>query len=318
MNTGLLQSLVDEDFGYREEGREWGRADERSSLVINEEKQLWYWNAEGIGGDTKSYLMKIRGLSRKSAEELLSVRGKMVSGAILKDENDREIRPHEQLVNVLWELGKRNRQYWYTRKLTDKTIDRYRLGFYNGWSLIPLYDGEDFLNFQCRRDEPKKSIRLWYKIPDFRPVMINKELLSLVDVIYITEGPVDSILLNQEGLPSVSHTGGSGYWAEEWFSLFSRIKKIYYIADNDSAGKMGAIKVAKALGLDRTFVYLFDGKPEKYDSGDYFKDGGSAKEFKEMIERDSRNLYELGELDERKTKSRSKVYGRFPQTFKAR
>lgn len=315
MNTGLLQSLIEEDFGYEQEGMDWGRSEEHSSLVVNEKKQRWYWNSEGMGGDALAYLTKVRQVSKRAAEAILSGRGKMVGGAILKDENEQLIKPMEALVESLWQLGKTKRKYWYDRKLTDKTIDRYMLGAYDGWNLLPLYDNNQFINFQCRRDEPKKAIRYWYKIANFQPVLVNEGLLSLVDTVYITEGPIDSLLLNQEGIPAISHTGGAGYWTDKWFPLFNKVKRIFYISDNDDAGRQGAIKIAKALGQDRTFIYLFQDKPEKYDTGDYFKEGGNSKGFKEMVEKYSKNLFELGELNGRKTKSSGKIRGRFAKKY---
>jgi DNA primase len=240
-------------------------------------------------------LIQVRGLSSKRAKEILDIRGKIITGAIFEGEKEGTyILPYERLVDILWDMGKGNRDYWYDRKLTDRTIDRYRLGFYDGWNLIPLYIDGKFANFQCRRDIPEKRIKMWYKIPGWSPVLINHELLQLVDSIYITEGPVDALLLTQEGIPAISHTGGAGYWNNEWFALFHRIKTIYYICDNDDAGRIAGQKICKALGYDRTFLYQFKDKPEKYDTVDFFKAGGTAKEFKEMVEKDSKNCFEIG------------------------
>lgn len=305
MNSGLLQVLVEEDYGYEKEGKNWGRAVEHSSLVVNEEAQKWYWNSEDMGGGVLDYLMKVRGLNKKAATEILDIRGKVLQGSFTEDVSLSSYRPYEKLVENLWELGKGNREYWHKRRLTDKTIDRYRLGFYDGWNLIPLYIGDTFVNFQCRRDEPEKRIKMWYKVPNWKPVLVNAEMLQLVDSVFITEGPVDAILLNQEGIPAVSHTGGSGYWGDDWFGHFSRVKKIYYITDNDDAGRGAARKVSKALGEDRTFIYLFEGKPEHYDTGDYFKEGGNAKDFKLMVEASSKNLCELGELHDKRKQRRT-------------
>jgi DNA primase len=292
----ILQALIEEDFGYKKEGRSWGRAEEHSSLVVNEETQKWFWNSENRGGDALAYLMLVRGLDKKSARELLGIREKLSLGTVNLAENIREYKPYEKLVDLLWDLGKGNRDYWYTRKLSDKTIDRYRLGFYDGWNLIPLYRGSEFVNFQCRRDEPAKRIKMWYRIPNWTPVLINSEMLNFVDKIYITEGPVDALLLNQEGIPAVSHTGGAGFWTADWYSLFYRVKTVYYICDNDDAGRAAGRRVAKALGENKTLLYQFTNAKEKYDTGDFFKEGGTAQEFKDMVEGGSKYLFELGGL----------------------
>ncbi len=302
MNNGLLQILVEEDSGYVKEGRNWGRSEKHSSLVVNEEQQKWYWNSEQIGGGVLEYLIRVRGLNKKAAKEVMDTRGRIINGSIFDEIKSPTFqKPYEKLVETFWSLGKRNREYWYDRKLTDKTIDRYRLGYYNGWNLIPLYIGENFVNFQCRRDFPEKRIKMWYKLEEWKPVLLNPEILQIVDTVFITEGPVDAILLNQEGIPAVSHTGGSGYWGVDWFLHFNRVSTIYYIMDNDRPGEWAGDKVAKSLGLYRTFLYKFDKNKKKgYDVGDYFKEGGTAKEFKETVERDSQLLFEIGELHDKK------------------
>lgn len=294
MNNGLLQILVEEDSGYKQEGRNWGRSLEHSSLVINEESQRWYWNSENLGGTALDYLVFVRGMDKKTAQKIVDSRSKVLTGSFYDSVEETSYVPYEKLVDLLWELGKGNREYWYSRRLTDKTIDRHRLGFYDGWSLIPLYRGGQFVNFQKRRDLPNKAIKLWYRIPNWEPVLINPEILSIVDTVFMTEGPVDAILLNQEGIPAISHTGGAGYWNSEWIQHFQRVKRVYYIADNDLAGIQAAHRVAKGLGMDKVLVYQFSDKEEKYDTGDYFKEGGVAGEFRRLVEAEAKYLFEIG------------------------
>lgn len=306
MNNGLLQILVEEDSGYVKEGKDWGRSEEHSSLVVNEREQKWYWNSEQMGGSVFDYLVKVRGLSKKAANEVMDTRGKILSGSIFQIQNSNVYqKPYEKLVETFWSLGKKYREYWYHRKLTDKTIDRNRLGYYDGWYTIPLYLNGNFANMQCRRDIPEKRIKMWYKIEGWKPVLVNPEILQLVDTIYVTEGPVDAILLSQEGIPAVSHTGGSGYWGADWFLHFNRVNKIYYIMDNDPSGRSAGEKVAKSLGVYRTYLYTFDDKKKGYDTGDFFKEGGTAKEFRELIEAESKSIFELGGVNAKRYEGRS-------------
>lgn len=296
--TDTLQNLIAEDFGYKHEGTIWGRAEAHSSLVVNEEKQRWYWNSEGKGGNAYDYLIQVRGLEKKRARELLAIREKIILGNHVETREPIGYYPYEKLVDLFWKSGKNNRDYWYARKLTDRTIDRYRLGNFNEWNFLPLYLGDRFVNFQCRRDIPEKRIKLWYRVDDWIPVLINPDLLNLVDTVFITEGTIDAMLLTQEGIPAVSQSGGAGHWNQAWYPLFSRVKDIYYITDNDDAGRRAACKVAMSLGEGRTHIYQFEGKKEKYDTGDYFKEGGNAKEFRQMVIGESKYLFEIGEINE--------------------
>lgn len=297
MDNGLLQSLIEEDSGYRKEGKNWGRSEEHSSLVVNEESQRWYWNSENVGGSVLDYLILVRGLDKKSAQKIVDLRSRIINGSFLEKEEEKFYLPMEKLVDLLWELGKGNREYWYDRKIKDGTIDRNRLGFYNGWHLVPLYDGDRFVNFQMRRDKPRKSIRLWYNVENWEPVLINQGILSLIDTVFITEGSVDSILLNQEGIPSVASSSGGVSWSPKWYPQFSRVKNVYYIADNDKTGKYAALRVANSLGASRVKIFQFRDKPLTYDSGDYFKDGGNSKDFREMVESESKYIFEIGEAN---------------------
>ncbi len=72
----------------------------------------------------------------------------------------------------------------------------------------------------------------------------------------------------------------------------SHAKRIYIVYDNDKAGRNGAVKAGGQLG-NVAKVYTFEGYPEKYDVTDYFKDGGSAKEFKERLKSDSKYSFEV-------------------------
>lgn len=300
--TQILQDLVAEDFGYKKEGANWGRAEQHSSLVVNEENQKWYWNSENKGGDALAYLMQIRGYTKDKALEMLGIREKISMGAMKVDEKGQVYYPpYEKMVDSFWRLGQYDRDYWYRRCLKDGTIDRYRLGFYDGWYTIPLYVNNRFVNLQCRRDQPKKQIRLWYREEKWKPALINVDLLSLVDTVFITEGTVDAILLTQEGIPAVAQTAGAVYWSPYWYPFFSRVKNIYYITDNDEAGRKAAARVAKSLGEDRTYIYQFTNGKEKYDTVDFFRDGGNAKDFKDMVKSGSKNLFEIGELNEYRT-----------------
>jgi len=304
MPESIIRNLVEEDFGYKREGSNWGRSEKHSSLIVNESSEKWYWNSEHIGGTALDYLILIRHYTKDKAKELLGIREKFNIGQYIETPEKVYYNPFEKMVDIMWELGKGNRGYWYKRKLTDKTIDRYRLGFYDGWSMFPLYIGDTFVNFQCRRDEPEKKIRLWYTEEKWKPVLINAEILNIVDKVFITEGTVDALLLTQEGIPAVAQTSGAVYWSPFWYSSFNRIKSIYYITDNDEAGRIAAGRVSKALGQDRVKVYQFKDKAEKYDTVDFFRDGGNAKEFKELVEKDSKYLFEIGELNASRPKNK--------------
>ena len=293
-----LARFVEEDFGYKSSGGVWGRSIQHSSLVVNEVKDIFFWNSKGLRGDSISYLMNVRGLSKNQAKELYA--SIAPSCGVYIPSVSTEETPYEKLVDLLWTNGKNTREYWYNRLISDEFIDRFRLGYFEDWYIIPLYNEQNvFVNFQCRRETPEKRIKYWYKYPSFRPAMLNREVLTFVDTVYITEGLVDCIKLIQEGLPSISQSGGAGYWNNEWYHLFSNVKTIYYLADNDSAGIHGAIKVAKSLGTSRVKVYSFEGEKDSYDSIDFFREGKTVDELVENTKTKSKYIFELEEYSDK-------------------
>ena len=274
-----LVDLVREDFGISG-GDRWYRSDTHSSLVVDSKNDIFFFNSRGLSGNALDYLVKVRGLSRHTAQDML----KHPTAQLPTGDSGVGLQVRfARLVDLFYNAGKKDRDYWYERKITDPTIDRYRLGNFDGWNLIPIYDEGRFINFQCRRDKPDKRIRFWYKDKDFKPVLFNSDILPFIDTVYIVEGMTDCILLNQLGLPSVCSTNGALSWNQGWIKYFNRIDNIYFIADNDKAGISAANLVVSSLGPYRVKVLRFKDKPEKYGVGNHFISGGTIEEFKNIL-----------------------------------
>lgn len=277
-NTDLLLNLVDEDFGVvTRSTSKWARSFEHDSLVIDKTKGLFFWNSEDLKGGPLEYLIKVRGLDYNEAIKIIN--STPISTKVYLEKTNENIVPYEPLVELFWSSGRKVRDYWYKRLLTDETIDRFRLGYHDGWFTVPLFVNGKFENFQLRRDVPEKKILPWYRK---KAVLFNSSILNIVDTVFITEGTVDAILLNQLGYPAISTTLGAN-WYDVWFIKFLKQKEIYYIADNDKPGIKMASKVAKNLGTSRVKIITFDGFKDKYDTIDFFRDGHTKEEFNELI-----------------------------------
>ena len=284
----LLEKLISKDFTITGEGR-WGSTEEHDSLVIDRERDIFFWNSKEIFGSAFDWLIKIKGYSFDDAIVQIKNEDKRAVLPLLRDKAVEPICP--QLVDIFWEDGMDNREYWYERCLTNKTIDRHMLGFHRGWYMLPIFTGSIFRNFQMRRDTPTKKIISYYR--GVGPLLINSVILNYVSQVFITEGPIDALLLTQEGVPAVSHNGGSHGWKGTWFKNFLNQKDIYCIADNDKAGKAGAKRIANSLGQHRVKIFFFEDKPERYDTVDYFRDGGTIDKFKEIVYNRSKYVFEL-------------------------
>ncbi len=288
----LLEELIGEDYKVIGSDGRWAKTEEHSSLVIDREKDIFFWNSKGIVGDAFIYLTKVRGMPVHAAREFL--RAKDYKATYIFTFTDKaDVVALPELVTIFWENGKDNREYWYHRGLTDDTINRFQLGYYEGWYTLPIFIDNTFRNFQLRKDNPK-TIRPWYR--GVGPLLFNADIMKLTDIIYITEGPVDAILLNQYGIPAISHTAGADGWNKEWFKYFINQKKIYLVYDNDDAGRNGAKKVAKELGVYRTKIYTFEGLKDKCDVVEYFRSNlGDQDDLKIDIRDRSKFEFEIGD-----------------------
>lgn len=294
MSDTILERLVEEDFGLSHSTARWSKAGDHDSLVVDKDKNLFYWNSKNIIGGPLDYLMKVRGMPFKEAKNFLKHLGYGDTVIYTIKENEKEdIVVYPKLVTAFWENGKDNREYWYNRKFTDLTIDRFQLGYNNEWYTIPVFMDNVLRNFQIRRDKPNKQIKNWYR--HVGPLLFQDEVLKYTDKVYLTEGPTDAIALLQQGIPAVSQTAGSENFTNDWFPYFVTQKEIFIVFDNDSAGKFGAKKVAEKLGIYRCRLYNFDDMDKGYDPVDFFRDGGTKEEFLSLVDEKAKHTYELEE-----------------------
>ena len=108
------------------------------------------------------------------------------------------------------------------------------------------------------------------------------------------EGEKDAVTLISQGMNSCTTTTGAISLPDD-ISILDRFEKIYFVYDNDSAGKEGAKSNAnkvKATFPDvDVFIYKWDAKyPEKWDVTDYFQSDNNADIFLEEISKRSIKL----------------------------
>lgn len=290
-NGDILSLLIEEDFGLdTRDGSRWGKAEEHSSMVLDKEKGIFFWNSQNIVGDPLVYLTKVRGYSFNLAKEYLikyNYSGTFVY-TIRSAEEDVVVYP--RLVEIFFEDGLEKREYFYKRGLDDGTINRFQLGYYDNYYTVPFFQGGTFRNFQLRQEEPAKRIKGYYR--GVGPLLFNSDVLKFSDEIYYVEGPVDAMILVQNGLPAISSNCGGGY-KPDWYGLFTKQKRINIVFDNDAGGRSEARRLAKFLGVTRCKIYTFqDSEEEKYDPVDFFRDGYSAEQFVDIVEKESKYIFE--------------------------
>lgn len=288
MAKSNLLTLISKHFRIKGSGR-YLKTVEHDSLVIDTEKDEFYWNSKNIRGNAFDWLTKVENLTCESARKILNFN----FNAVTENEQE-EVLPDsldDSLVEYFFELGKTERSYWYKRGFDDNIINFFKLGYYNGWYTIPIYVNNELKNIVLRRDYPEKRMKALVKGVGALP--FNFDIIKNFDEIYYLEGPTDAISFVQHGLPAISTTCGTHCWKPEWIKYFTHIKLIYILFDNDNAGREGAKYIAEKIGIYKCKIYCFNGFKEKYDGNDFFVDGHTVRELKELLDKEARYAFEV-------------------------
>jgi DNA primase len=284
---GLLEKVVARTYELRGEGR-WLKGVVHDSLVIDTDNQIFFWNSKELVGDVYVWLTKVEGMTYEQAKTFLKQFNDFSGSFIHTIDNSKELVVYTKLVDIFHENGlKLSTEYWSNRGINSETISRFKLGRWNDFYTIPIYQDGLFKNFQLRKDIPNKTIRYYYRKDEGAKgrLLFNSDILKITNKIIITEGPTDCLRLSQEGIPCVSHTAGAGGWEDWWYKYFIHQKEILVVYDNDTAGELGSKLIAEKLGTYRTKVFTFKGFDKGYDIVDFFRDGYKLEDFLKLIER---------------------------------
>ena len=141
-----------------------------------------------------------------------------------------------------------------------KAINHFILGSFKkkGYEYvsIPFFENNKLVNVKYRAIDFKDKRFKWRRIQGGKSSLFNDEVIDNLSYerIFICEAELDCISLWNAGIKNViSVTTGAKAFKAEWYDRLKRFKKIYLVFDNDEAGQDGANKMAKRLGLDRTF-----------------------------------------------------------------
>ncbi len=158
-------------------------------------------------------------------------------------------------------LPDRIKKYLNDRGITNDIINKYKLGwgsFYGKqWITIPIknIDG-NFIFLKLRQDPEKGNKKVTFPSGIKAQVYEWDILKSAKDKIVICEGELDMLVLTSRGMPAITSTHGAGTFKQKWVEKIGKFKKIYVCFDNDDAGRNGADRVVKMLGVTGSEIYL--------------------------------------------------------------
>lgn len=173
------------------------------------------------------------------------------------------------------------------RGLDRKTIVEWELGWDGSRYTIPIRDKDgELLNVRRYKLNAGVSDKMLNLPGHGSAALYRPDILAANDDIVITEGEMDCILLNQYGVPAITHTAGAATFRPNWAGEFTG-KNVWVAYDNDDAGRKGAKKVEQILAAFADNVYTIEIPiPAKgSDITDYLhKEGHSATEFRALMQ----------------------------------
>jgi len=143
------------------------------------------------------------------------------------------------------------------RGFSEKTIDKFKLGWDGQCVTIPIFEKGRIVNIRRRRSPINENEKLpkYFSVTGTEVGMFNTDSIKADSKpVFITEGEMDAIALtNQdESVQVVSGTGGATSFKKEWAGKYFKGKRRIYICyDSDQPGQDGAEKVAEILGPHR-------------------------------------------------------------------
>ena len=159
------------------------------------------------------------------------------------------------------------RKYFYNRGITDESIDRFMLGYWDrdgrhGYS-IPVFDKTGDVSYiKLRRtledeegDRIAEAMGSNKKTPKYliypnnsKTILVGEDQLakSTSSKVLICEGELDRVMAIQEGvdMPVVTSGGGAQTFKDEWFDAFEGRREIYLCFDRDKPGRDGSDSLA--------------------------------------------------------------------------
>jgi DNA primase len=140
-------------------------------------------------------------------------------------------------------------RYFRSRGLSDVTIAKFKLGYDGRRFVIPTFVENRLLHVSLRVDPENE----WDRGPKYLCVknskrsVFNSDAIGRGDKVYIAEGQIDCMLLDQLGYSAITSTAGAKSFSPEWFPLLAG-KHVVIIYDHDP--NFTGFKAGTRLGID--------------------------------------------------------------------
>lgn len=276
-------------------------ANNSSAFVVH--RDYWFDFVENKGGDVidLSALVNYNGDRGLAIYELAKLAGVADDDEII---DWKQIAQKRVSTIATWHsnLRPQDREYLHSRRITDETINRLRIGFTgNGVECvvkgekqfnfaanrisIPAYKNEYVVSWVARATSDSQMPK-YLKPPtddctEYEPFGLHT-LNRTTETLYIAEGAFDYLCIEQSGYAVLATMGG--YFGKETLrsvlSIAKNYKRVALTFDNDSAGRTFTAKFGEILFSHRIAFDVAE-IPYRYkDLADYYKGGNDIKDLK--------------------------------------
>lgn len=166
-------------------------------------------------------------------------------------------KPATIVENAQKALDDEHKQYFLRRGITEASIQKCRLGFYEDhtggkWYTIPIYKNGELIDVKLRNATDDQRPKYKHLCAGASVEVYGREELasSTSDGILICGGEFDKIIADQMdfGMPTITSTGGEPTFKDEWISdLLTRFRNIYICFDNDNTGAEAMTRLADKI-----------------------------------------------------------------------
>lgn len=287
----------------------FGNGEGENAFAVYPENGRWYDFMNKQGGDITDLVAIVKfGGDKGEAIRFLMPEATPERIKVQKSQRDEFMKDierwHNDLMNPNKPMSVRALQYLHSRRITDETINRLKIGVKSSGPknqiVFPYWDesGKRVLYFNSRRydwsghgedeNEPKYMKASLTAYPFLKNSLWGLHTLDRGNKeLYLTEGTFDAIVLDQCGYSVLATNGGDfGKFMPQVIERAKDFQKVIAVFDNDQAGREFTFKVARELVKARisNFEVVVSYKVkdvaemyEKYGNVDIFIDEYSRK-----------------------------------------
>src|SRR6266851_2993845 len=183
-------------------------------------------------------------------------------------------------------LPDRIHEYLHARGIPDEVIDQRFLGWNGVRITIPVFNRKGLCSFFRLAKDPddQSDAPKMLSLRGTQMDLYGWELLRLEPQrVVICEGEFDRLVLEANGFPAVTSTGGAATFRPEWADAFSNVPEVYVCFDRDPVGYEGMSGVCRLIAHAK----LVELPEEVGDSGDvtdfFVRLGRTGQDFEALL-----------------------------------